>query len=160
MLRRERLATVGECHPGLATHEIRERQIRGVATVAECRRVGPIRLDAVEQRIDRNPLPDGVELAPFGDAVDIDGDRLARQCPELIPGPPPRGLYRSPDGEVPLRERCARGRPGGKYREIRGEVLPGRDPTGNSGVLAPASAKPARDEISCHASAPAASSGS
>ena len=157
MLRGQRRATVRECHPGLAAHEIRQRQVRGVAAVAERGYIRPIRLNAVEERIDRHPLPDRVELAPFGNAVDIDGDRLAGERAELIPGPAPRRLDGSGDREVPLREGRVRGRPGGKDREVGGDVLPRWDPAGDGGVLAPAATKPTRDKILYHAPAPASS---
>ena len=102
VLRRERLAVVAERDPRLAAGDVRERQIGGVAAVAEREHVLGRRLDAVQQRCRARRRASGVELRPLGHAVDVDGDRLARAAPELVPGPAARLVDLAADREAPL----------------------------------------------------------
>jgi len=78
VLRLERLASVAERDPCLAARHVLERQVGRVAAVAELDDVFGRRLDPVEQRVDGDALPDGVQLRPLGHAVDVTRHFLAR----------------------------------------------------------------------------------
>src|SRR5947209_15211801 len=95
----ERRALGGERHPRLAAGDVVDRQVRRVAAVAEGGPEGPVDLDPVEQRVDRDALPGHVEPGPLRHAVDVAGDRLERELAELLPGPRAGGRDRSGDGE-------------------------------------------------------------
>ena len=105
----ERLAVVGVRDPGLAAGEVLEREVGRVAAVAERDRVLGLGLDALEQRVDRDALPGRVQLRPARDAVDVDGDRLARQRAQLVPGPAVQLVDLADDREVPVGERACAG---------------------------------------------------
>ena len=111
MLRVERLAVVAEGNPGLAAGHVIEREVRGVAAVAEGEHVLGLGLDVLEQRVHGDALPDGVELRPRRHAVDVLRNGLARQPLELLPGPR-QPLVAARDRERPVLERRMRGRPG------------------------------------------------
>src|SRR4051794_30889166 len=81
----ERRAVVGVDHPRLAVRDVLDRQVGRVAAVGVDHRVGAEDLEILEQRVDRHALPAGAQLGPGRDAVDVDGDRLARQRLELLP---------------------------------------------------------------------------
>src|SRR4029077_4530028 len=87
MLGRQRLAVVLVDDPGLAVHEVLEREVGGIAAIGELGGVLRCRLDSLEQRVDRYPLPGRVELRPFRDAMDVLGHRLAWEGEELFPFP-------------------------------------------------------------------------
>src|SRR5262249_41647341 len=90
VLRRQRLAVEAGRHQALATEQVVERQVGRVAAVAVRHEVGRRRLLEArrrEQVVDRDPLPDGSELAPLGHAVDVDREFSPRQRLELLPGP-------------------------------------------------------------------------
>src|SRR4051812_26708840 len=156
VLRLERLLVVSERDPGLAAGDVLERQVRRVAAVAEGHHVLGLVLDTLEQRVDRDALPDRVELRPLGHAVDVLRDLLARQRAELLPRPPHRLEVGALDRERPLLERDVRRRAGGEDGEVVSQVLPGRDAVGRP-VLAPP-AKSARDDVH-DAASPATVSG-
>ena len=63
----ERLAVVAEGDPRLAARGVLERDVGRVAAVGELDDVLGRRLDPVEQRVDGDALPDGVELRPLCD---------------------------------------------------------------------------------------------
>src|SRR5262245_16801649 len=67
---RRTLVLVGQ--PRLAAGDVLERQVRRVPAVAEGEYVAGCGLDAVEQRVDRDPTPGSVELRPLGHAMDVD----------------------------------------------------------------------------------------
>src|SRR5439155_16957361 len=83
----ERLSVVAERDPGLAVGDVLEREVRRVAAVAEGEEIRRVVLDAVEEGVDGDSLPDRVELRQFRHAVDVSGRRLARQFAELVPAP-------------------------------------------------------------------------
>ena len=85
VLRVERLVVVLVRDPRLAVADVLEREVRRVAAVAEREDVLGARVDAVEQRVERDARPRRVELRPLRHAVDVDGDPLARQRRELAP---------------------------------------------------------------------------
>src|SRR5437868_12905467 len=87
VLRLERLAVVVVGDPCLAIRDVLERQVRRVTPVAEREQVAGIMVDESEERVERDALPDGVELRPLGDAMDVGRDLLARQGLELVPRP-------------------------------------------------------------------------
>src|SRR5262249_36700674 len=82
----------------------------------------------LEEGVEGDVLPAGIELGPLGDAVDVDGLLGGRQRVQRLPGPaaelaPRRVLER----ERPPVERDARRRPSREDRELVSDVLPGRD---------------------------------
>src|SRR6266436_2010226 len=119
----ERLTCVGEDHPGLAARDVLERQVGRVAAVRVLGHEVGCRLDPFEERVDRDASPDGVELRPFGHAVDVAGDLLAREGTELLPGPTAGLVQLADDREVPQLERRVRRRAGGENGEVAGDVL-------------------------------------
>jgi hypothetical protein len=116
----------GQGDPRLAARGVLERDVGRVAAVGELDDVLGRRLDPVEQRVDGDALPDGVELRPLCDAVDVDGDLLAGQSLELLPGPPARLVDLADDREVPAVERRMWRRACGEDGEVPGHVLAGR----------------------------------
>jgi hypothetical protein len=66
----ERLAVVAEGDPRLAARGVLERDVGRVAAVGELDDVLGRRLDPVEQRVDGDALPDGVELRPLVTSVE------------------------------------------------------------------------------------------
>ena len=123
MLRGERLAVVAERDPRLAVADVLEREVGGVVAVGEREDMGGIVIDPVEERVNRDAFPVGVELRPFRDAVDVRPDLLARERTELLPGP--RGRLGRPahDRERPLGGWRVRRRPGREHREVPDDVL-------------------------------------
>src|SRR4051812_48485188 len=89
----------------------------------------------LEDRLDRDALPVGVELRPTRHAVDVGVDRLAWQLLELRPGQRARRVDLAPDLEVPRREIRMRYGPVVEDRELVGLVLTWRDPFGHRRVL-------------------------
>src|SRR5262245_41824661 len=90
VLWRQRLAVEPGRHQALATAQILERQVGRVGAVAVRHEVGRRRIlktGGREQVVDRDPLPDGSELAPFGHAMDVDRELGLRQRLKLLPGP-------------------------------------------------------------------------
>ena len=113
-----------------ATHPDRRSQPKSATAavrpmVARLRLVEPRRLDQV---IDRHALPFRPQLAPLGDAMDVDGDLGLRQGLKLLPGPP--ASERSPvlQRQGPLLEWRTRRRAGAQHREVVGDELAGRNP--------------------------------
>jgi putative transposase len=108
----------------LAVQEILQGKIRGVPAVADGQGVRRVMVHLGEQRVDRDAVPGGVELRPPGDAVDVRGHALGRQCAELLAVPADR--FRATGvGERPRFQLHFRRRPGGQHREVLGQVLPG-----------------------------------
>src|SRR6478672_10539780 len=128
MLGVERLAVVLVCHPSLAATNVLEREVRAVAAVAEREDVLGARLDAFEERVDRDPSPRGIELRPLRDAVDVGGDPLARQRLELLPRPGARLVDVPTDLERPPVEGVMRCRARGEDWEVLSQVLTGGEP--------------------------------
>src|SRR6266516_4359721 len=143
VLRVEGLAVVAVGDPRLAVGDVLKRQVRRVPAVAEGHHVRRFVLDVLQKRVDGDAFPDRGELRPLRDAVDVLRDRLARQLPELVPGPADR-LGATPDRERPLLERRVRRGPGGQDREVVRQVLAGRDAVG--WALAPPALESTRDD--------------
>jgi hypothetical protein len=74
----EWLTVEAEHDPGPAARDVFERQVGGVAAVRELDDVLGRGLDSVEQRVDGDALPRGVQLRPLGHAMDVDGDLFSR----------------------------------------------------------------------------------
>ena len=89
------------------------------------------------------PSPDGVELRPLRDAVDVLRDLLARERAELVPRPADRLALR-PDRERPLGERRVRRRACGEHGEVVGQVLAGRHAVGRP-FVSPSAESPRDD---------------
>src|ERR671910_81956 len=98
-----------------------------VRGVAERRDVLRGSLQAFEQGLNRDALPPGVELRPLGDAVDVAGDLLGGERPELLPRPSLRLVYLAADREVPLLKRRAGRGACREYREAIDQVLAWRE---------------------------------
>src|SRR5437763_9844312 len=141
----QRLAVELVCDPGLAVHDVLERQVGGVAAVAEHGDVLGPGLHPLQQGGDRNAFPGGVELRPLGDAMDVLRDGVGRQGEQLLPRPALRLIDLAFDGEGPLVQVGAGRRTGGQNREIVHQVLAWRQTRARSGIAAP-SLEPARDE--------------
>src|SRR5262249_12849448 len=135
VFRLERLAAVGVRDPGFAVGDVLERQVRRVVAVRVREQVLRVVVDVIQEGVDRDTLPDRVELRPLRDAVDVDRDLLARESLEFVPGPTD-GLRAALDRERPLLERGAGRWPGGEHREVVDGGLSGRYPVG--GAFAPA----------------------
>src|SRR5262245_8045365 len=83
VLRRQRLAIEPGRYQALAIKQVLERQVGRVPAVAVRHEVGRWRLVEAYRRkqvVDRDPLPDGPELAPLGHAVDVDREPGLRPC--------------------------------------------------------------------------------
>jgi hypothetical protein len=104
----ERFAVVAQRDPGFTAHDVLERQVRRIAAVAELDNVFRSGFDSVKQGVERNALPDRVQLRPLGHAMDVDFDLFARQRPKLLPGPAARLVNLADDRKVPAFNRCAR----------------------------------------------------
>src|SRR6185295_5439827 len=131
VLRRQWLAVKPGRYQALAIEQVLERQVGRVPAVAVRHQVGRRRLVEArrrEQVVDRDPLPGGPELAPFGHAVDVDRELGLRQRLELIPGPLAKERPTVLQGQVPPVERRTRCRSGAQDREAVCRVLAGRDP--------------------------------
>src|SRR5919199_1189796 len=102
-------------------------QVSRVAAVAEDEDEASGRSRRLQQGVERHTGPRGVELRPLRDAVDVHGDRLPGERPELLPRPGLRAADRSLDTEVPALQRRPWRRPGGEHREAPGDVLAGRN---------------------------------
>ena len=121
-------AVAGERHPGLTVDDVGERKVRRVVTLCEGDHVLGARVDATEERVDRDAPPAGRQLRPLGDAMDVDGDVLRGQGAKLRPRPDRRpGTGLIDHGEVPRVEVDIRGRAGGEHWEVVDQVLAGRD---------------------------------
>ena len=110
--------------------EDRERDVGGVALLGMRDDVCRVRADAghLEDRLDGDALPVGVELRPAGHAMDVGVDGLARQGLELVPGQGERRIHLAPDLEIPFRQVDVRDRAVVEDGELVGLVLTGRDP--------------------------------
>jgi hypothetical protein len=139
MLRLERLAVVVVRDPRLAVGDVLERQVRRVAAVRVREEVLRVVVDVAQEGVDRDTLPDRVELRPLRDAVDVDRDVLARERPELVPRPADR-LRAALDREHPLFKGGVGGRPGREHGEVVDQVLSRRDPVGGAFAAAPVKA--------------------
>jgi hypothetical protein len=60
---------------------------------------------------------------PLGDSVDVSGNLLGGQQPELLPRPRLGLVYFPDDGEIPLLKRRVRRQAGGEDREAVHQVL-------------------------------------
>src|SRR5829696_8778341 len=121
----ERLAGVGVCDPGLTARDLIQRQVRGVAAVAERDDVLGDGLDLFEQGVHRDAFPPGAQLRPLGDAVDVFCDLLRGQLSELLPSPPLWLVDLPDDGEIPFLERSAGRGAGREHRKSVDQVLSG-----------------------------------
>ena len=123
----ERLAVVAERDPRLAARDVLEREVGRVAAVAERDDELGRRLDAVEQRVDRDALPARVELRPLRHAVDVlrDASRSAAR------GTRPRSSAAARRSRPAIEKLqlssgvCGVG-PGREHREVGRHVLAGR----------------------------------
>src|ERR687897_1552084 len=137
----EILALETERHPGLAVQQVLQRQVGRVPTIAEGNGELGGRVDALQQRVQRHPLPAGAELGPLGHAVDVHRDLLGRQRPKLLPRPSGRhGTGIVDDPEVPILQRRVRCRAGAQHGEVVDEVLARWHQTGAG--LAPPTLEP------------------
>ena len=115
--------------PGLAAGEVREREVGRVAAVGERHRERALRLDPLEQGVDRDAAEARAELRPLGHAVDVAGD--GREPARVELGRVPRRPRRRTSLRHPLRDQVVearhqlprrvgghaarRGRPPGEY---------------------------------------------
>jgi hypothetical protein len=123
VLRIERLVVVRVGDPGLPARDVLEREVGRVAAVAERHDEFRARLDAIEERVDRDTGPHGVELRPLRDAVDVDRDAFGGKRLQLVPCPASWLVDLAPDREVPPVGRRMRRRPRRENREVRRNVL-------------------------------------
>src|SRR6185437_14989349 len=139
----QRLAVVFVGDPCLAVAQVRQRRVRRVAAIAAGHDISGVRLDAVEQRVERDAAPVRAELGPLSDAVDVRGDGLGRQGGELLPVPTGRlaGLRR--DRERPGGGVDRRGGPRLEDREAVLKVLAGRQ----LGIIAPTPGEASGDSV-------------
>src|SRR5689334_19000626 len=138
----ERLAVVRERHPCLPSGQILDGDVRRVTAVAKRDRVSAIVFDALEQGVDRDTFPVGVELRPLRDAVNVLRHRFGGECAKLLPGPAD-GPRPTLDRESPLLERRVRRGPRREHRKIVSRVLPRRQPP--TVVPPPPPGKPTRN---------------
>src|SRR5262249_34890767 len=144
VLRGERLAVVFVGDQALVAAKIGDRDVGGVAAVAERHdvRTGRPAAGGGAGPGERHALPPGVELGPFGHAVDVDADLRRGEGEELLPRPAvelvPRRVL---EGEGPGRERAVRRRARRQDGEVVRDVLARRDALG----ALPLAAKAARD---------------
>src|SRR5260370_560103 len=92
------------------------------------------RLPAFEDRIHGGAFPGGVELWPFGYAVDVLGDLLGRQLAEPPPGPLLGLVDLTLDDKRPLRQTDSRRRAGREDRKVGHDVLSRRHSRAGRGV--------------------------
>src|SRR5207244_3008540 len=95
---------------GLPVDDIAERQVGGVAAdrVRDHEAGGRVDLDVLQQGVDADARPDGVQLGPLRDAADVDGPLPRRKGAELRPVPADRLTNEPVDGERPAVERNVR----------------------------------------------------
>src|SRR6516162_2543207 len=120
----------GRDHP-LTLNEIRDGDVCCVTPVAMRHDVGCGRLREayrLQQIVKCHALPIRIEFRPFGDAVNINLDRRLRERLELCPVPFAEQRGAQLKSESPVSKFDLRSRPGGKNREIRRHILPGRQP--------------------------------
>src|SRR5207245_11508276 len=110
------------------------RQVRCVASVGHRenvrRRLHTTRGGFRQQRVQRDSLPDRVELGPFRDAMNVGVHSLMRQRLELVPRPTCCWSVRAAEQEVPGRERRPRRGTGREHGEVGRLVLAGGAPGG------------------------------
>src|SRR5207253_6106199 len=110
----QRLPLVAEGHPGFSSQHIGERQIRRVVTIAVgddiSGDVGVI-VHLLQQGLDGDAFPMGIEFGPLGDTTDVDGGRLMGQGQQLLPGPSLRFFDVPSNREIPPLQWRMRGRP-------------------------------------------------
>src|SRR5260370_11443492 len=96
----------------------------------------------LQQGLDGDAFPMGIELGPFGDTTDVDGWRLMGKSQQFLPGPP-LWLFHIPfNREIPALQGGMRGRTSREDREPALEILSRRKPPGNVTFLATASDRP------------------
>src|ERR1700722_11430728 len=145
-----RLPSGGVAPPRRAAGQVGHRLVGRVAPVAVGHRERAVVPGQVQQRVHRHALPDGVQLGPLCDAVDVDGYVLARQGAELVPAPRLL-LAAAADGEAPAVQGRVRGGAGRQDREVLGHVLAWRDPAcGLRRVLPPAVESARNRAHACH----------
>ena len=138
MLGLEVVAVVAGGDPGLAVGRVADRQVGRVAAVGEGHDVGGVHIEALEDHVEADAAPLHVELGPLGHAVDVAGDGLLRQGPELVPSP--AGQRASVDGEhaeVPPVERNVGRGSGRENGEVVDEVLRRRETVADAAVAGP-----------------------
>src|SRR5262245_21156648 len=153
VLGRERRAIIFDCHPCLAAGDVGERQVGRVPPVGHRehvrRQLHTAREGFLEQRVHGDALPDGVQLGPLGDAMDVGRDGLVRECVELLPRPARLQPALTTDREIPRSERRVRRGTGREHREVPRFVLAGREPAGRR-VTVSSAPKSSRDERVSH----------
>src|SRR5207245_11500205 len=86
-----------------------------------------IDLDGLQQGVDADSKPFGVELGPFRDAADVDGIGLRGEFLKFLPAPGHRRLDEALDRKGPSVERGMGRRSRREHREIRDQVLTRRE---------------------------------
>src|SRR5205814_10194109 len=77
----------------------------------------------LQQGLDGDAFPVGIELGPFGDTADVDSWRLMRKGQQFLPGPP-LWLFHVPyNREIPPFQVSVRGWAGRKHRETALKIL-------------------------------------
>ena len=147
MLGRERAAVVLEGDERLAVEDVLERQVRRVPAIRPGDREGGggIEIDVLEQGIDADAAPAHVELRPLRHAADVDRPLPARERQERLPGPADRLADEALDRERPAVERRAWCRSGRQHREVRRQVLTGRDTRRDIGLPRALAAAPTHE---------------
>src|SRR5712691_6027464 len=128
MLGLERLAVIVESHPRPAVVDIVDRQVRGIAAVAERQHITGIMGYLIQQRAHGYTPPYRVELGPARHAVNVYRDGFIGQRLEFRPSPRLERVAALPNRECPLRYGRMRRRPSRQHWEVLGQVLPWRDP--------------------------------
>ena len=125
MDRLERLVVELVGHEGLPIDHLIERKVGRVVAVAVRRHVAPrgIDLDGLQQGVDADGKPFGVELGPFRDAADVDGVGLRGEFLKFLPAPGHRRPDEALDRERPSVERGMGRRSRREHREVRDQVL-------------------------------------
>src|SRR6185369_12131839 len=109
-------------------------------------------VDVFEEGVQRDARPGGAEFGPLRDAMDVDGDLLARQLLEIAPGPGVLLAHLGGDRERPAVERDAGSGAGGEHREVVREVLARWQPVvGSAPPAGEARRNDAHDSCSYHA---------
>src|SRR5207245_5281970 len=118
-------------HPGFPPQYIDERQIGGIASIAESddipRDVGVI-IHLLQQGLDGDAFPMGIELGPLGDTTDVDGWCLMGKGQQFLPGPTLWFFHVPYNREIPLLQGSMRRRPCREDRKAALKILSRREP--------------------------------
>ena len=136
VVRGERLAVVGVGEEDVVVVQHRQRHVGGVALLGVADDVRGVGADLrqLQDRLDRDAFPVGVQLRPAGHAVDVGRHLLARQGLELVPGEAQRAVHLAMDAEVPRRQVHLGHGAVVEDRELLGQVLAGGHAVGHRGV--------------------------